>query len=111
MDVPATLVVLPWADPVIDPIGHDPRSRYVELFWLGVLGPTATLLPAATCRAALRPACMIPVPAGILTIITHTFTMCRMTASSSTRRRPSRRQPCSTPTTPRAARATSSSSE
>jgi hypothetical protein len=44
MDVPETLVVLPWADPVIDPIGHDPRSRYVELFWLGVLGPTATLL-------------------------------------------------------------------
>jgi len=44
MDVPETLVVLPWSDPVIDPIGHDPRSRYVELFWLGVLGPTATLL-------------------------------------------------------------------
>ena len=44
MDVPATLVVLPWADPVVDPIGHDPRSRYVELFWLGILGPTATLL-------------------------------------------------------------------
>ena len=44
MEVPATLAVLPWADPVIDPIGHDPRSRYVELFWLGVLGPTATLL-------------------------------------------------------------------
>jgi hypothetical protein len=44
MDVPETMVVLPWADPVIDPIGHDPRSRYVELFWLGVLGPTATLL-------------------------------------------------------------------
>jgi hypothetical protein len=44
MEVPQTLVVLPWADPLIDPIGHDPRSRYVELFWLGVLGPTATLL-------------------------------------------------------------------
>ncbi len=44
MDVPETLVILPWADPMIDPIGHDPRSRYVELFWLGVLGPTATLL-------------------------------------------------------------------
>ena len=44
MDVPETLVVLPWADPVVDPIGHDPRSRYVELFWLGMLGPTATLL-------------------------------------------------------------------
>jgi len=44
MDVPETLVVLPWADPIVDPIGHDPRSRYVELFWLGILGPTATLL-------------------------------------------------------------------
>jgi hypothetical protein len=44
MDVPATMVVLPLTDPVVDPIGHDPRSRYVELFWLGVLGPTATLL-------------------------------------------------------------------
>jgi hypothetical protein len=44
MEVPETLVILPWADPVIDPIGHDPRSRYVELFWLGILGPTATLL-------------------------------------------------------------------
>jgi len=43
MDVPETLIVLPWADPVIDPIGHDPRSRYVELFWLGILGPTATI--------------------------------------------------------------------
>jgi hypothetical protein len=44
MEVPESMVVLPWADPVIDPIGHDPRSRYVELFWLGILGPTATLL-------------------------------------------------------------------
>jgi hypothetical protein len=44
VDVPESLVILPWADPVVDPIGHDPRSRYVELFWLGVLGPTATLL-------------------------------------------------------------------
>jgi hypothetical protein len=29
---------------VIDPIGHDPRSRYVETFWLPTLGPTAVLL-------------------------------------------------------------------
>jgi len=37
-----TLMVVPWYDPVVDPIGHDVRSSYVELFWLNVLGPTAT---------------------------------------------------------------------
>ena len=40
----ARLMVLPWLDPVVDDAGFDPRSRYVELFWLGVLGPTATWL-------------------------------------------------------------------
>jgi hypothetical protein len=35
-----TIVVRPWIDPVVDEDGFDPRSRYVELFWLGVLGPT-----------------------------------------------------------------------
>ncbi len=39
-----TIVIRPWVDPVVDDDGHDPRSRYVELFWLGVLGPTATWL-------------------------------------------------------------------
>jgi len=38
------LVVVPWYDEVVDPIGHDPRSQYVELFWLNVLGPTTTWL-------------------------------------------------------------------
>jgi hypothetical protein len=33
-----------WFDPVIDDSGYDPRSTYVETFWLGVLGPTATWL-------------------------------------------------------------------
>lgn len=37
-----TLMVVPWHDPVVDSIGHDVRSTYVELFWLNVLGPTAT---------------------------------------------------------------------
>ncbi len=39
-----SITVRPWADPVIDEVGHDPRSPYVEQFWLGVLGPTATWL-------------------------------------------------------------------
>ncbi|MCU1462863.1 MAG: hypothetical protein JWO37_2938 [Acidimicrobiales bacterium] len=39
-----TLPIRPWPDPVIDALGHDPRSPYVERFWLGILGPSTTLL-------------------------------------------------------------------
>ena len=42
--MPATITVKPWHDPVVDVLGHDPRSRYVETFWLPTLGPTAVLL-------------------------------------------------------------------
>src|SRR5436305_129324 len=38
------LTVRPWPDPVIDVVGIDPRSHYVETFWLGVLGPSTTWL-------------------------------------------------------------------
>lgn len=38
------LEVVPWFDPNLDPIGHDPRSDYVERFWLGLLGPSTTWL-------------------------------------------------------------------
>jgi hypothetical protein len=38
------VVIRPWPDEVIDRLGHDPRSPYVELFWLGVLGPSTTWL-------------------------------------------------------------------
>lgn len=36
------LLVRPWVDPVVDHLGHDPRSPYVERFWLAVLGPSVT---------------------------------------------------------------------
>jgi hypothetical protein len=39
-----TLSIRPWPDPVIDRLGHDPRSPYVERFWLGILGPSTTWL-------------------------------------------------------------------
>jgi hypothetical protein len=39
-----TLHVVPWSDPVVDQVGYDPRSMYVEQFWLGILGPSATWL-------------------------------------------------------------------
>jgi hypothetical protein len=35
---------MPWPDPVLDLLGHDPRSWYAETFWLPTLGPTALLL-------------------------------------------------------------------
>jgi hypothetical protein len=38
------LRVRPWADPVVDELGFDIRSPYVERFWLGILGPSTTFL-------------------------------------------------------------------
>lgn len=38
------LTVRPWQDPVLDQLGHDARSLYVERYWLPILGPSATLL-------------------------------------------------------------------
>ncbi len=40
----SVLVIRPWPDGVIDALGHDPRSLYVERFWLGILGPSTTWL-------------------------------------------------------------------
>ena len=42
--MPTTLTIVPWHDPIVDTIGHDPRSLYAETFWLPTLGPTALLL-------------------------------------------------------------------
>jgi hypothetical protein len=39
-----TLTVRPWIDEVIDAVGHEARSPYVERFWLGLLGPSSTWL-------------------------------------------------------------------
>ncbi|MFN8035269.1 MAG: hypothetical protein U0V73_04985 [Acidimicrobiia bacterium] len=42
--MPSTVTIHPWPDPLLDATGHDPRSAYVETFWLPTLGPTALLL-------------------------------------------------------------------
>lgn len=39
-----TLAIVPLVDPVVDEVGFDPRSAYVEEFWLGILGPSTTWL-------------------------------------------------------------------
>ncbi len=36
--------VTAWDDPLVEQLGHDPRSPYVEQFWLPVLGPSTTFL-------------------------------------------------------------------
>lgn len=38
------LTVRAWPDPILDVLGHDPRSPYAERFWLPTLGPTACWL-------------------------------------------------------------------
>ena len=35
------LTVIPLTDSVIDQLGHDVRSSYVETYWLPILGPSA----------------------------------------------------------------------
>jgi hypothetical protein len=40
--IPTRATIRPWIDPLVDQRGHDPRSTYVERYWLGVIGPTAT---------------------------------------------------------------------
>jgi hypothetical protein len=40
----SVLKITPWPDPVLDHLGHDPRSSYVETFWLAILGPSTTFL-------------------------------------------------------------------
>lgn len=38
------LTVEAWRDPLVEALGHDARSAYVERFWLPVLGPSTVLL-------------------------------------------------------------------
>ena len=42
--MPTAIRVTPWPDPVLDVVGHDPRSWYADTFWLPTLGPTCLLL-------------------------------------------------------------------
>ncbi|MCU1495773.1 MAG: hypothetical protein JWO62_3537 [Acidimicrobiaceae bacterium] len=53
--------VEPWRDPVVEALGHDPRSLYVETFWLPVLGPSTTWLlrRLAACLEASPTTCAI----------------------------------------------------
>jgi hypothetical protein len=43
-NAPDTLHIRPWRDDLIDSAGLDPRSNYVETYWLIFLGPSTTWL-------------------------------------------------------------------
>ena len=50
------LQVRPWSDDVVDELGFDPRSSYVEDYWLGILGPSSTpKIPIASPFLSHRP--------------------------------------------------------
>jgi len=38
----STITIRPWHDAALEHRGFDPRGSYVERYWLGVIGPTAT---------------------------------------------------------------------
>jgi hypothetical protein len=44
LDLQTDLIVLPWHDEQAPTVGFDPRSAYVEQFWLGILGPSTVWL-------------------------------------------------------------------
>jgi hypothetical protein len=48
--------VVAWNDPLIDELGYDPRSAYVERYWLGIIGLSATFAGRALAGAlAMHP--------------------------------------------------------
>lgn len=44
LEASGVLLVEPWGDPLLDRLGYDARSTYVERFWLPVLGPSTVFL-------------------------------------------------------------------
>lgn len=38
------LIIRPWPDKILDKLGYDPCSEYVEKYWLPIIGPTTLLL-------------------------------------------------------------------
>ncbi|HUZ43344.1 MAG TPA: hypothetical protein VMU63_03000 [Acidimicrobiales bacterium] len=48
---PDTLRIRPWVDPLVEALGYDARSDYVEQFWLPALGPSTVLLLRYMARA------------------------------------------------------------
>ena len=59
------LWIVPWHDPIVERLGHPAIGDYVETFWLGTLGPSATwLLRRFAAALAEHPdGCAVDLPA------------------------------------------------
>ena len=57
METPPTLTLVQLPDPVVERLGHRPGSPYVELVWLGVLGPSTTFAWQRLARQAVAVPC------------------------------------------------------
>lgn len=64
--IPREATIRPWVDPVVDARGHDPRSLYVERYWLSVIGPTATWIMRRFAE------CFDAAPEGFVLDLEHT---------------------------------------
>ncbi|HLN06487.1 MAG TPA: hypothetical protein VK217_09425 [Acidimicrobiales bacterium] len=51
-ETPPVLMLVPFPDPVVERFGHRPGSPYVELVWLGILGPSTTFAWQRLARQA-----------------------------------------------------------
>ncbi len=72
-----TLDIRPWPDPVIDALGHDPRSSYVETYWLSILGPSTVWLLRRLARG------LEGSPAGFTLSLDHTARALGLATTSS----------------------------
>ena len=50
----SSIQVIRWNDPVVDTHGHPIDDPYVEMFWLPILGPTATWLARRLAAGVLH---------------------------------------------------------
>lgn len=41
--LPPDLLIMPWRDEVVETLGFNPRSMYVEMVWTNILGTTAVM--------------------------------------------------------------------
>ena len=59
------LKVVPWSDPVVEAAGFPTNHPYVELCWLAILGPSATLALRRLAGLAARPGGTEVIPAQL----------------------------------------------
>jgi len=57
METPPILTLVGLPDPVVERLGHRPGSPYVELVWLGILGPSTTFAWQRLARQAVAVPC------------------------------------------------------